>query len=237
MNNSKNTNFYFGISDSKIYICFLESEKNKLKNSVDFSIPDSLSNDLNFKIILNLLQKNIRKLEKKLNGFINNGNISIQSKTYQSISFSVKNIFDEMILNKEVINKLVRSIIQQFHNSEKNLTILHVIINKYIVDDKVYNFFPDYKKFKKIILEIEFICLNKNLINKVKKLFHECKIDVKKLVSYEYASKFLSDYKDETLCVSACKILNGANKSEVILADNSSETYGLFDKIFNFFEK
>ena len=237
MNNSNNTNFYFGISDSKIYICFLESEKNKLKNSVNFSIPDSLSNDLNFKIILNLLQKNIRKLEKELDDFINNGNVSIQSKTFQSISFSVKNIFDEMILNKEVINKLIRSTIQQFHNCEKNLTILHVIINKYIIDDKVYNFFPDYKKFKKIILEVEFICLNKNLINKVKKLFNECQIDVKKLVSYEYASKFLSDYKDETLCVSACKILNGANKSEVILADNSSKTYGLFEKIFNFYEK
>ena len=27
MNNSNNTNFYFGVSDSKIYICFLESEK------------------------------------------------------------------------------------------------------------------------------------------------------------------------------------------------------------------
>ena len=66
-----------------------------------------------------------------------------------------------MILNKEVINKLVRSTIQQFHNCGKNLTILHVIINKYIIDDKVYNFFPNYKKFKKIILEVEFICLNK----------------------------------------------------------------------------
>ena len=237
MNDSMNTDFYFGISDSKIYICFLESEKNKLKNSVDFGIPDSLSNNLNFKIILNLLQKNIRKLEKELDHFINSGNISIQSRTYQSISFSVKNIYDEMVLNKEIINNLVRSTIQQFHNCEKNLTILHVIINKYIVDDKVYNFFPDYKKFKKIILEVEFICLNKNLINKVKKLFNECKIDVKKIVSYEYASKFLSDYNDETLCVSACKILNGANKSEVILADNSSEKYALFDKIFNFFEK
>ena len=121
MNNSKNTDIYFGISTAKFIYVFLRVKENKLKNSVDFTIPDSLSNDLNFKIILNLLQKNIRKLEKELDDFINNGNISIQSKTYQSISFSVKNIFDEMILNKEVINKLVRSTIQQFHNCEKNL--------------------------------------------------------------------------------------------------------------------
>ena len=42
---------------------------------------------------------------------------------------------------------------QEFYNSEKNLTI-HVIINKYVVDDKVYNIFPEWKKFKKIVLEI-----------------------------------------------------------------------------------
>ena len=40
------------------------------------------------------------------------------------------------------------------------------------------------------MLEIEFICLNKKLINKVKNLFNECKIDVNKIVSYEYAKKF-----------------------------------------------
>ena len=236
MNNSKNTDFYFGISDSKIYICFLESEKNKLKNSVDFGLPDSLSNDLNFKIILNLLQKNIRKLETEIDHFINNGNISIQSRTYQSISFSVKNIFDEMVLNKEIINKLVRSTIQQFHNCEKNLTILHVIINKYIVDNKVYVFFPNCKKFKKIVLELEFVCLNKVLIHKVKNLFNECKIDIKKIVSYDYAKKFLDNIKDDTLCFSAHKILNGANQSEVILSENTLKKHNLFDKIFNFFD-
>ena len=136
MNNSERTNFYFGIAENKIYICFLDSEKNKLKNSVNFDIPDSLNNNLNFKIILNLLQKNIRKLEKELDRFINNGNISIQSKTYQNILLSVKDVFDERELDKEVINKLVRSAIQQLYNNEKSLTILHVIINKYIVDDK-----------------------------------------------------------------------------------------------------
>tara|TARA_B100000963_G_C22614615_1_gene666656 strand:- start:228 stop:941 length:714 start_codon:yes stop_codon:yes gene_type:complete len=237
MNDSKNGDFYFGISDDKIYICFLDNEKNELKSSVNFDIPDNLNNNLNFKIILNLLKINIRKLERKLDLFINNGNISIQSKTYQSILFSVKDIFDERDLDKEVITKLIRSAMQQFDNCEKNLSILHVIINKFIVDDKVYNSFPDYKKFKKIILEIEFICLNKNLIHKIKNLFNECKIDIKKMVSYDYAKKFLNDIKDDTLCSSAYEILNGANQSEVILSENTVEKRSLFDKIFNFFDR
>ena len=237
MSSSKNANFYFGISDNKIYICFIDNKKNKLSNNVSFDIPDSLNNNLNFKIILSLLRENIRKLEKDLGLFVNSGNISIKSKSYQSILFSVKDVFDERELEKEVIIKLVRIAMQQLQKSEKNLTIIHVIINKYVIDDKVYNFFPNYKKFTKIILEIEFICLNKILIEKVKKLFNECKIDVKKIVSYDYAKKFLNNIKDDTLCLSAYEILNGANQSEVILTENTSKKHSLFDKIFNFFDK
>ena len=237
MNSSKNANFYFGISDNKIYICFIDNKKNKLSNNVSFDIPDSLNNNLNFKIILSLLRENIRKLEKDLGLFVNSGNISIKSKSYQSILFSVKDVFDERELEKEVIIKLVRIAMQQLQKSEKNLTIIHVIINKYVIDDKVYNFFPNYKKFTKIILEIEFICLNKILIEKVKKLFNECKIDVKKIVSYDYAKKFLNNIKDDTLCLSAYEILNGANQSEVILSENISKKHSFFDKIFNFFDK
>ena len=236
MNKTYNGNFYFGISDTKIYICFFDSEKNNLKNRVYFEIPGSLTNNLNFKVILNLLQKNIRKLEKDLGVFLNSGNISVQSKTYQSIQFSVKNIFDEKKLDKDVINKIVTCEIQQFNNNDKNLNILHVIINKYIIDDKVYIFFPDNIKFKKIILEIEFICLDKNFIDKIKNLFSDCKINIRKIVSYDYAVSFLNYIKDDTMCLSANKILNGANRSEVVLIENTSKKLGLFDKIFNFFD-
>ena len=236
MNNSKNVDFYFGITENKIYICFFDNEKSRLKNTVNFEIPGSLNSNLNFKLITTLLKENIRKLEKDLGFFLNNGYISVKSKTYQNILFSVKDIYDERKLDKEVIIKLVKGAMQEFYNIEKNLTILHVIINKYVVDDKVYNIFPEWKKFKKIVLELELICLNKNLINKLTKLFNECKIDVKKIISHDYAKKFLNENKDDTLCLSAYKIINGANQSEVILIENTEEKHSLFDRIFNFFD-
>ena len=102
---------------------------------------------------------------------MNCGNISIQSKSNQSIKFSIKNIFDEKIIEKRVVTNLIQSEIQKFFNNDKKLFIAHIIINKYVIDDKVYNFLPTNIKFRKIILEIEFICLDKNLINKIKGLF------------------------------------------------------------------
>ncbi len=236
MNNLEKGDFYFGISDNKIYVCFFEKGKSKYSNIVEFEIPDSLMNDLNLKVIQNLLKENIRKLEKRLGFFLNDGNISIQSKSHQSVLFSVKNIFDEQLLNKKIIINLLQSTIQQFDNNEKNLFITHIIINKYVIDDKVYKYLPNEIRFKKIILEIEFICLDKQLINKVKKLFNECKININKIVSYDYAKRFLISDRDDTMCISANKVLNGENQSEVYLTDALLKKTSLFSKIFGLFD-
>ncbi len=236
MSNLKNGVFFFGISDDKIYICFFEKGKDVYKSQVNFEIPDTLNNKLNFKIILNLLKDNIRRLEKKLGLFLNIGNISIQSNTYQSIQFSIKNIFDEKKLNKKVITDIVSAGINQFQNYEKNLSIIHIIINKCIIDDNVYKFYPYDMKFKKIVLELEFICLDKNLVNKLENLFSECKIQINKIISYEYAKNFLINVKDDTMCLSAKKILNGANQSEVYLNESPPKKPGIFTSIFNFFD-
>ena len=236
MSNLKNGVFFFGISDDKIYICFFEKGKDEYKNEINFEIPDTLNNKLNFKIILNLLKNNIRILEKKLGLFLNSGNISIQSNTYQSIQFSIKNIFDEKKLNKKVITDIIRTGINQFQNYEKNLSIIHIIINKYVIDDDVFKFYPNDMKFKKIVLELEFICLDKNLVNKLENLFSECKIQINKIISYEYAKNFLINVKDDTMCLSAKKVLNGANQSEVYLNESPPKKPSMFSSIFNFFD-
>ena len=57
MSDSDKGDFYFGISDKKIHICFFEKGKSQYKETINFEIPDSLNNDLNFKIILDLLKK------------------------------------------------------------------------------------------------------------------------------------------------------------------------------------
>ena len=95
---------------------------------------------------------------------------------------------------------------------------------------------PRNLKFKKIILEIELICLDRDLINKVSNLFKECNIEIKKIVSFEYAKKFLDGEDDNTMCISAKKVLNGVNKSEITIQENNQSKSMIFDRIFNFFD-
>ena len=236
MSNTDDKELYFGISDNKIYICFFETGKNIPKDSIVFEIPAKLNNNLNFKIILKLLKDNVRKLEKKLGFFINEGNISIQSNTYENISFSIQNIFDEKELNELVISNLVQSGLQYFNIQNKELSVIHIIIKKYIIDDKVYNFLPNNKKFKKIILEIELICLDKSLIKKIKNLFKESKIHINKIVSFDYAKKFLDKELDATMCIAAKRVVNGINESEVKIQEFPQRKTSIFNRIFNFFD-
>ena len=70
-----------------------------------------------FKIYLKKILENWKKIWVF---FLNSGNISIQSKSYQSITFSIKNIFDENKLNERIIVNLIQGAIQQFYKIEKN---------------------------------------------------------------------------------------------------------------------
>ena len=86
-------------------------------------------------------------------------------------------------------------------------------------------------------MELEFICLDKNLVDKIKKLFKDCKVHINKIISFQYSQKlFKSNYEDVTMCVSARRLINERNKSEVHINEISPRNPALFDKIFNLFE-
>ena len=74
-------------------------ENENLKNEI---------NNLNFKIILDLLKKNVRKLEQKLNLFINSGNISSKERTISQFNLDNKEL-EFLRLNLEYGHKCRKS--------------------------------------------------------------------------------------------------------------------------------
>ena len=145
--------------------------------------------------------------------------------------------FSNYILNKYTIDKLKNWInsggnLIGFRNTIEWLNrnnFIQLSYNKNLASTKDL-------KFKDIILELEFICLDKNLVTKIKRLFTECGININKIVSYEYAKKFLKAEKDITLCLSAKEVINGANYSEVKIEEEPDKKTSIFNKIFNFFD-
>ena len=67
-------------------------------------------------------------------------------------------------------------------------------------------------------------------------MFKECKIHINKIVSYEYAKKFLKNKTDTTMCLAAKRVVNGINKSEVKIKEVSQRKTSIFNRIFNIFD-
>ena len=91
------------------------------------------------------LNQNIFKIEKSLNTFVKDINFIIEHKDLLSVDISIKknNNGNEITLTN--IKHSLNEIMHQFKDSFKDKTIIHMLINKYLIDGK--EFFENAKKF------------------------------------------------------------------------------------------
>ena len=106
----------------------------------------------------------IQKSEKKFGTHIENITLMIDTSDIFSIDLSIKKKFDKKIINNDDISHLIleaKLLIQKIY---KKKNILHIIIQKYQINEIDYHYFPTKKiSCDNLILEIKFICID-NLI-------------------------------------------------------------------------
>ena len=118
--------------------------------------------------------------------------------------------------------------------SMKDYNLIHMIINRFIVDGKDYPFIPKERNFENIFLEIKFILLNKNTIKNLKNIFSRYEIYIDRIFNYEYVNNFRNSKLDNIFDL-ADKLGNGLNQNEIIFIKKPQEKRGFFEKFFNFF--
>ena len=232
MNNDMNEKIFLFISLEKTIIFALNSKKQDLYkkelSNLDTQIFENL-NELN-----NFLDKNIFSLEKKLNRFVNNINLIINYDDFFSINLSVKNRSEFKKMDISQINNLLLESKNHVKKSLDENEIIHMKINKFVIDGKDYISLPDDIDSSNFFVEVEFICLPKKLIKNVEKILINYQISINKILSYEYLCNFKSN-PNENIFIVADNILNGLNQNEVFLINKSAKNKGIFEKFFNFF--
>lgn len=232
MNNDMNEKIFLFLSLEKTIIFALNSKKQDLYkkelSNLDPKIFEN-SNELN-----NFLDKNIFSLEKKLNRFVNNINLIINHDDFFSINLSVKNRFEFKKMDISQINNLLLETKNHVKKSLDENEIIHMKINKFVIDGKDYISIPDDIDSSNFFVEVEFICLPKKLIKNVEKILINYQISINKILSYEYLCNFKSS-PNENIFIVADNILNGLNQNEVFLINKSAKNKGIFEKFFNFF--
>ena len=208
------------LTNEKIYSEKLEIEEN--------------SKELKFSKLDEFLNINIFKIEKKLNNFIKDMYVILESNEFHSIKLSIKKNNNGNLINSETLIHPLNDLKNLCQSNLQNKKIIHFLIEKYLIDNKFFTTLPENVNCNIFSLDTEFICLSKNLIENIEKILKKYHISLNQILSASYLEKFKDD-TDNNIFTTASRIISGHNNNEVLLIDKINKKQGFFERFFNFF--
>ena len=225
------TYLYLNLNEFIIYVAdILTNEK---IYSEELQIEKS-STELKFNKLDEFLNSNIFKIEKKLDSFIKDIYIILDSKEFHSIKLSIKKDNNRNFINQEVLIHPLNDLKNLCQSNLQNEKIIHFLIEKYVIDNKFYKTLPENVNCDIFSLDTEFICLSKNLIENIEKILKKYHISLNQILSASYLKKFKNN-TENNIFTTASRIISGHNSNEVLLTGKISKKQGFFERFFNFF--
>ena len=223
--------FYLAIIGQNLHINYFSSKDNNSYHH-KYLMPDNLEDNLNLSILTKFISEKIKDFEKHIGSFIETINVITDAEHVQ-FSLSLKNKYDSNQINETDVIKLISDAKKLIIRNNKDCSILHILVDKFIVDGKEYFQFPENVSYKEFIIDVNFITIQSSTAKTLNKIFKDCNIEVKKIISYQYSSRF-ADKNDISPCIAGKKVVDGANPSEVTIQSAHSKKQGLFEKMYNF---
>tara|TARA_B100000575_G_C22902665_1_gene524622 strand:+ start:42 stop:746 length:705 start_codon:yes stop_codon:yes gene_type:complete len=224
---------YLTISSNQLGI-YLFHTKNFNYLYQDHLLIDTKIDLINFSVLDEFLEKNIFKIEKLIGKFINNIYLIIQTKKTNKINLGIKKKnYDENIKNTFLESILIDAK-DLFKENYPDVQIMHMVINKYIVDGISYRSFQDNFVCDDFCLELHINFIPKNFVVEIDKVLEKYQIKIIDYLDEDYIESCFKNEKIE-LCMKAYKIQNGFNINEVKLVPKKFENKGFFEKFFQLF--
>ena len=233
MINNENQFFYLAIVGQNLHIDYFESKDSYSSYQKNYLMPDTLDDNLNLIVLSKFVLEKVKDFEKEVGRFIEKVYVITDAK-YNKFSLSLKNKYDSDKIKETDVVRLISDAKQQISRNNKDFVILHLLVDKYIVDGEEYLEFPENRSYKEFIIEISFITVQNSTVKTLNKIFKDCNIEVKKIISHQYSSSF-AEKSDISPCIAGKKVIDGINPSEVMTHNLYTKKQGLFEKMFNFF--
>ena len=112
--------------------------------------------------------------------------------------------------------------------------LIHMIVNKYIIDGVTYSSLQDQISNDEICLEIKLISIPNLLILEIENILKKYQIQVNNFLDKGYVKDFFLD-KQLDISQMAYKLKNGMNNNEVRITSKSSKKHSFFEKFFQLF--
>ena len=235
MDDNINYETYLFISSAKLII-FVNTGSNKKIYEEALIIKKDKKNYLLEKLDY-FLNENIFKIEKKLNRFVKKIFLIIDSDEFFPIEISVKKNDYENIINTKSLIPLLHKAKDCCKKTIDDKKIIHMIVNKYQIDNKDYFLLPEGVSCNSFSLDIKFICISNNLIKNLEEVLKKYQVSLGHVVSAKYIENFLTNDQNDELGIfwMTKKIIGGHNPNEVKLIKKPQRNQGFFEKFFNFF--
>ncbi len=232
MNDISNNRYFILLKRKKILFQALDTT-NKVILKKEIYINDySINNILN--ITDDFLKKNIFEIEKNLKKFIKDIYIIFESDLFFVAGSSIKYNIQKKNSIYDSIKDLLIEAKNQFKKFSPRDEIIHMVVDKYILDGHNYEILPKDIQSENLIMQVNFVCLNNQIVNDLKKIFSKYQISVNKILSYDFLKRFDSPDGDNIFKLADYSI-NGLYKNEVLFANKTPKNQGFFEKFFNLF--
>ncbi len=225
------TYLYLNVTE---YIIYVTDNKTNEKIYYERLAIEENFTELKFNKLDEFLDSIILKIEKKINSFIKDIYVILDSEEFHSIKLSIKKDNNGNLINAEALIHPLSDLKNLCQSNLLSKKIIHFIIEKYVIDNKFYTSLPENVKCNIFSLDTEFICLSKNLIENIEKTLKKYHISLIQILSANYVEKF-KDHTDDTIFTTASRIISGQNSNEVLLTGKITKKQGFFEKFFNFF--
>ena len=224
---------YLYLNNTQYIIYVTDNKTNEKIYSEKLAIEEN-STEFKFRKMDEFLDSNILKIEKKLDSFIKDIYVILDSKEFHSIKLSIKKDNNGNLINSDALIHPLNDLKNLCQSNLFNKKIIHFFIEKYVIDNKFYTSLPENVKCNIFSLDTEFICLSKNLIENIEKILKKYHISLNQILSANYLEKF-KDNSDNTIFTTASRIISGHNSNEVLLVGKVKKKQGFFERFFNFF--
>ena len=228
---------YLEFSFTKLNLSAFDQLNGKLEHYKEKEYKFYFNNfkDLNFNELQKFVEENILELEKSIGVFIKDVYLIIETPQSITIELSVmKNNEGQKIIKQDAMY-LVQDAKQQILKSNPDLGIIHILVEKYILDNVEYKFLPLKKKCKNFSINTKFVCFPKDLLKNFEELFFKQQISINKFICSNYVKKFDFNNNQQNICERSKKIVEGINKQEVVSIPKTIKKTGFFEKLFHFF--
>jgi len=225
------TNLIISYGKFEIFLLDIKNFKNIYHEEFNFR---DVSGELDFNLLNEFLENNIFKIEKLAGNFINHINIVIENKSIliSNISIKKKNYTGEITsVTLESMLTDVKDLFKENYNQHK---LIHMIIDKYIIDGVSYSSLQDQISNDEVCLEIKLISISNLIILEIEKILKKYQIQVNNFLDKEYVKDFFLG-KQLDISQMAHNLKNGMNKNEIQITSKSSKKLGFFEKFFQLF--